>query len=66
MPAFNRERRLAELLRTGHAVLLIQTWDTPGVLAAGKAFAEALGLPALIEWDSSASEEDPNDSAPSM
>jgi len=51
MPKFNRERRVIELLRSGHAVLLIKTWDTPGVLVAGRAFADALEHPAAMRWD---------------
>jgi hypothetical protein len=51
VPRFNRERRLIELLRKGHAVLLFRSWDTPGVLAAGRAHAEALEHPARMEWD---------------
>ena len=52
MPKFNRERRVIEALRSGRAVLLIRVWDTPGVLAAGRAFADALEHPARTEWDS--------------
>lgn len=61
LPTFNREKRVTELLRQGRAVLLIKTWDTPGVLAAGKGFIDALELPALTEWDSPASEDGPAD-----
>jgi hypothetical protein len=52
LPRFNRERRLIELLRKGHAVLLFRSWDTPGVLAAGRAHGEALEHPAGMRWDS--------------
>jgi hypothetical protein len=52
MPRFNRERRVVELLRNGLAPLTIRSWDTPGVLAAGKAHGEALEHPARMEWDS--------------
>jgi hypothetical protein len=52
MPRFNRERRVVELLRGGRAVLIIRSWDTPGVLAAGRAFADALEHPAQMKWDS--------------
>jgi hypothetical protein len=51
MPRFNRERRVIELLRGCRAVLLIRSWDTPGVLAAGRAFADALEHPAQMKWD---------------
>jgi hypothetical protein len=50
VPKFNRERRIVELLRGGNAVLLIKSWDTPGVLAAGRAFADALEHPASMTW----------------
>jgi hypothetical protein len=53
MPRFNRERRVIEVLRSGRASLTIRTWDTAGVLAASRAFTEALELPAGIRWDSS-------------
>jgi hypothetical protein len=51
MPRFNRERRVIELLRGGRAVLLIRSWDTPGVLAAGRAFADAIEHPPRTQWD---------------
>ena len=51
MPKFNRERRIVELLKGGNAVLVIKSWDTPGVLAAGRAFADALEHPASMTWD---------------
>jgi len=51
MPKFNRERQLIGLLKAGHAVLLIKTWDTSGVLAAGRGFADALEHPARARWD---------------
>jgi hypothetical protein len=51
MPRFNRERRVIELLQGGRAVLLFKSWDTPGVLAAGRAFADALEHPASMTWD---------------
>src|SRR5213593_28553 len=52
MPTFNRARRVLELLEKGHAVLLIKSWDTPGVLSAGRAVANAIEHPASMEWDS--------------
>jgi hypothetical protein len=51
VPRFNRERRIAELLRSSRAPLTIRSWDTPGVLAAGRAFAEALEFPPNMRWD---------------
>jgi len=51
MPKFNRERRVIELLASGSAVLLFRSWDTPGVLAATKAFTDALEHPAGMNWD---------------
>jgi len=32
-------------------VLLIKTWDSPGVIPASRAVGEALEHPALIRWD---------------
>jgi hypothetical protein len=52
VPRFNRERKIAELLRSGRAPLTIRSWDTPGVLAAGLSFAEALEFPPNKPWDS--------------
>ena len=51
MPRFNRERRVIDLLKSGRAVLLFRSWDTPGVLPAGAMFAEALERPAMLHWD---------------
>jgi len=51
MPKFNRERHVVEVLRKGLAPLTIRSWDTPGVLAAGRAFANALEHPAGMVWD---------------
>jgi hypothetical protein len=41
-----------ELLEQGHAVLMFRSWDTRGVLAAGRAHGEALEHPAGMRWDS--------------
>jgi hypothetical protein len=51
MPRFNRECRVVEVLLGGSAVLLVKTWDSPGVLAAGRAIGEALEHPAAMRWD---------------
>jgi len=51
MPKFNRERRVVELLRRRIAPLTIRSWDTAGVLAATRPFAEALEHPARMHWD---------------
>jgi hypothetical protein len=51
VPKFNRERRIVGLLKGGNAVLVIKSWDTPGVLAAGRAFADAFEHPASMTWD---------------
>jgi hypothetical protein len=52
VPRFNRESRVIAVLQSGRAVLLFKSWDTPGVLAAGRAFADALEQPAGTRWDS--------------
>jgi hypothetical protein len=44
---------MIELLEEGSAVLLIMTWDTPGVIAAGRKIADAIEHPSQMEWDSS-------------
>lgn len=51
MPKFNRERRVVELLKQGIAPLTIRSWDTAGVLAAGRAHGEAMEHPARMDWD---------------
>jgi hypothetical protein len=52
VPRFNRENRVIAVLQSGRAVLLFKSWDTPGVLAAGRVFADALEHPAGMRWDS--------------
>jgi hypothetical protein len=52
MSKFNRERRVIDVLRSGRAVLVLgNTWDSPGVLAANRPFADALEHPARMRWD---------------
>jgi hypothetical protein len=51
MPQFNRERLVIKLLRDGRGVLVQQSFDSSGVIAAGRCIAEALEHPSRMRWD---------------
>ena len=51
MPRFNKEKLVIRLLNDGRAVLLLHSWDSPGVVGAGREIGEALEHPAGMRWD---------------